>query len=172
MTVLLPKSGGRNMFLSCSVFESSLPVGSENSVRSENAEFQSFVRSWWLPQPVPPSRQRSSHFVTNSRFSKRTRRVTCASTAATGSCRLCCSDCGPAGGDVYRWFSPDTFLRWPRSSQQVSNINSYESWRDHRHHRPCGPAEGKPQPPQRSQLRVDRLSIIARLFLGCRSSRT
>src|SRR6184192_1673085 len=37
---------------------------------------------------------------------QRTRRVACASTAATGSCGLCCTDSGPVGGDVSRWFSP------------------------------------------------------------------
>jgi hypothetical protein len=33
---------------------------------------------------------------------QRTRRVACASTAATASCGLCCTDSGPAGGDVSR----------------------------------------------------------------------
>jgi len=37
---------------------------------------------------------------------KRTRRVACASTVATGSCGLSCTDSGPVGGDVCRWFSP------------------------------------------------------------------
>ena len=37
---------------------------------------------------------------------QRTRRVACASTAATGCCGLCCTDSGPVGGDVCRWFSP------------------------------------------------------------------
>jgi hypothetical protein len=40
---------------------------------------------------------------------KRTRRVACASTAATGSCGLCCTDAGPVGDDVSRWFSPTRF---------------------------------------------------------------
>jgi len=57
-------------------------------------------------QPVPPCRRRSSRFVTNWRFSKTTRRVGCASTAATGFCGLCYTDSGPVGGDVFTWFSP------------------------------------------------------------------
>ena len=44
----------------------------------------------------------TSRFATNLRFAKRTRRVACASTAATGSCGLGCTDSGPAGGDVSR----------------------------------------------------------------------
>ena len=42
-----------------------------------------------------PCRRRSSRFGTNWRFCKRTRRVACASTAATGSCGLCCTVSGP-----------------------------------------------------------------------------
>jgi hypothetical protein len=53
-----------------------------------------------------PCRQRSSHFVTNLRFFKRTRRIACASTVATGSCGLSCTDSGPVGGDAYKWLSP------------------------------------------------------------------
>src|SRR5271169_985845 len=48
---------------------------------------------------------------------KRTRRVACASTAATGSCGLCCTDSGPVGGDVCRWFSP------PRSSVGTAELS-------------------------------------------------
>jgi dipeptidyl aminopeptidase/acylaminoacyl peptidase len=55
---------------------------------------------------VSPCRRRSSRFVTNLRFFKGTRRVACASTAATGSCGFCCTDSGPVGGDVCGWFSP------------------------------------------------------------------
>ena len=31
------------------------------------------------------------------------------STAATGSCGWCCTEAGPVGGDVSRWFSPTLF---------------------------------------------------------------
>jgi hypothetical protein len=41
--------------------------------------------------------------------SKRTRRVACVSTAATGSYGLCCTDAGPVGDDVSRWFSATPF---------------------------------------------------------------
>jgi hypothetical protein len=72
--------------------------------------FRPFVGSWWLPRcPVLPCRQRYSRFATNLRFSKRTRRVACTRTAATGSCGLCCTDSGPVGGDVCRWFSPTQY---------------------------------------------------------------
>ena len=60
-----------------------------------------------------PYRRRSSRFVTNLQFSKRTRRVACASTASTGSCGLCCTDSGPAGDDV-QVVQPDTVVRWHR----------------------------------------------------------
>jgi hypothetical protein len=53
--------------------------------------------------------RRSSPFVTNLRFSKKTRRAACASTVATGSCGLCCTGFGPVGGDVCRWFSPPQY---------------------------------------------------------------
>jgi transposase InsO family protein len=58
---------------------------------------------------VLPYKRRSSRFVTNLQFSKRTRHVACASIAATGSCGWCCTDAGPVGGDVSRWFSPTPF---------------------------------------------------------------
>jgi len=58
---------------------------------------------------VLPYRRRSSRFVTNLQFSKRTRRVACASTAATGSYGLRYTDAGPVGDDVSRWFSPTPF---------------------------------------------------------------
>jgi hypothetical protein len=39
-------------------------------------------------------------------FQKRARRVACASTVATGSCGLSCTDSGPVGGDACEWLSP------------------------------------------------------------------
>ena len=79
-----------------------------------------------------PYRRRSSRFVTNLQFSKRTRRVACASTAATGSCGLCCTDVGPVGGDVSRWFSPTPFsvgkvvivLDRPRHEKLIEEIRT------------------------------------------------
>ena len=98
-------------------------VVTENSVRSENAEvpiireimvattmsslfvalFALAASSFGTRAALQP---KSSPSVTNSRFCNRTRRVACASTAATGCCGFCCADSGPVGGDVCRWFSP------------------------------------------------------------------
>jgi hypothetical protein len=68
-----------------------------------------FVALFALIAPVfeaaLPCRRRYSRFATNLRFAKGTRRVACASADATGSCGLCCTDSGPVGGDLCRWFS-------------------------------------------------------------------
>jgi hypothetical protein len=89
--------------------------------------FRAFVRSWWyhdelsfrrpfrsgcLPvfEPVPPCRRRFSRSVTNSQFSKRTRRLACASSAPTGSCGFCYRDGGLVGAIVCTSFAPIRLL--------------------------------------------------------------
>jgi len=60
------------------------------------------------------------------------RAVACASTAATGSCGLCCTDCGPTGGDVYRWFRPT------RSSVGTAELSPWH-WTRESHRLPGRP---------------------------------
>jgi hypothetical protein len=94
-------------------------VVTENSVRSENTGIPAigeimvattmsslFVALFALIACSFRTRaalQAEIRFATSLRFSRRTRRVACASMGATGSCGLCCTDSGPVGGDVSRW---------------------------------------------------------------------
>ena len=57
-------------------------------------------------EPVPPCRRRSSRFVTNSKFSKRTRHLVCASSAPTGSSGSCSRAGGPVGAVACTSFAP------------------------------------------------------------------
>jgi len=99
------------------------PVNTENSVRSENTVVPTireiivattmsslFVAFFALIASTFRTRAALQAEILALRhqlqFSKRTGRVACACTAATGSCGFCCTDSGPVGGDVSRWFSP------------------------------------------------------------------
>ncbi len=100
-----------------------LAVATENSVRSENKEvpinreiivvttmislfvalFALVASSFRTRAALQAEILGLRHQLTNLRFSKRTRRVACASTAATDSCAVCCRDSGSVGGDVCRY---------------------------------------------------------------------
>src|SRR5207244_1720048 len=64
--------------------------------------------------PVPPCRRISSHFVTNWRSSKRTRRVACASAAAIGSCGVMLYRLWSGWRRCLHMVQPDMVLRWHR----------------------------------------------------------
>ena len=79
------------------------PVLTENAVGSENAEVTIIRVSRSLYHPF---RQRFSPFRTNWPFSKRTRRVTGASTAPTDRCGCCYRDCGRFEAEACESFNP------------------------------------------------------------------
>jgi hypothetical protein len=82
-------------------------VVTENSVRSENTGVPTI-------REIMAATTMSSLFVAlfaliASHFQTRAALQAEISTAAAGSCGLCCTDSGPVGGDVSRWFSPTPF---------------------------------------------------------------
>ena len=107
--------------MGCAATQLTGAVNTENSVRSENTGVPAireiivattmsslFVAFFALIASTFRTRaalQAEILASTNLR-SKRTGRVACASTAATGSCGFSCTDSGPVGGNVSRWFSP------------------------------------------------------------------
>jgi hypothetical protein len=106
------------------------PCATEDSVRSENTGVpvireimvattmsSFFVALFALvassSEPVLPCRRRSSCLATNLRFAKRTCRVACASTAATGPCGLLVLIVVRLAA-MSRIVQPDTVLFWHR----------------------------------------------------------
>lgn len=63
---------------------------------------------------MPPCRRRTSCFVTNLSFSKRTRRLVCASSAPTGFCGSCSRDVARLAPESAHRSCPDTVIAWHR----------------------------------------------------------